>query len=661
MASHNYLYKEKNQQSSIHLPYISGLDGIRAIAVMAVIFYHGNFSWALGGFLGVETFFVLSGFLITSLLLCEWNKTGAINLTNFWLRRARRLLPALWFFLLILPLLTYLLAPDALARLWEDMIPALTYVINWYYVIREISYFDHFGRTPLLQHLWSLSVEEQFYVLWPLFFFFLMKFFQKTKSKLMPIAISLLIASSAIWMFILYEPNSDPSRVYYGADTRAAGFLIGALLAFFWKPWRLSKRPKPSALHRYLLEGFGFVIFFLTLAIYSRINEFQTSLYQGGMVCISIVNAFLIVNGSQPKTILNKFFEIPIMRWIGKRSYGIYLWHWPIFSFARPGYDVAFPALPLFIIKLLLTFGIAEISYQLIEQPIRQHGFKQYFHNHFRNLGKNTFSTIFIILTGLFLILDLGSLYLVQNQTNLSILPSLVETPSTLSAASSQNISQFKSPIPDNLQFTQSVTAPPVSVDHTPTIQTEVQISMTPELDTTKSYDLPDIFTPTPEAIIYTLTFIGDSVMEGAEDIIRSSLEENIYFDAEQSRNFEDLPLLVQELSEQGTLAPTVIIHLGTNRLFEEKVFAQSVSALLAHDVNRILIVNVHRPIRWEDLANKRLEEGVRLWEEVELLDWHTLSKDYPGWFGEDQVHLTTYGKNAYVNLILYGLRTQEP
>ncbi len=156
------------RQSSIHLPYISGLDGIRAVAVIAVIFYHANVSWALGGFLGVETFFVLSGYLITSLLLREWRYTGAINLSYFWLRRARRLLPALWFFLLILPPVVTVLAPDALARLWEDTLPALGYVTNWYYVVRDISYFEQFGRAPLLQHLWSLAVEEQFYIFWPI-------------------------------------------------------------------------------------------------------------------------------------------------------------------------------------------------------------------------------------------------------------------------------------------------------------------------------------------------------------------------------------------------------------------------------------------------------------------------------------------------------------
>src|SRR5262245_55478485 len=221
--------------SSNRLSYITGLDGIRAVAVMAVLFYHADAPWALGGFLGVETFFVLSGFLITSLLLAEWQSTGSIRLGNFWLRRARRLLPAVWLLLAILPILATSLAQDALLRLREDIPAALLYITNWVYIVREVPYFEAFGRPPLLQHLWSLAVEEQFYLVWPLILLFLLRTFKNNRAGFL-LTIPVMIVASSVWMAVLYSPDTDPLRVYYGTDTRAAGFLVGAMLASIWPP-----------------------------------------------------------------------------------------------------------------------------------------------------------------------------------------------------------------------------------------------------------------------------------------------------------------------------------------------------------------------------------------------------------------------------------------
>src|SRR4026208_1311401 len=192
--------------SSNRLSYITGLDGIRAVAVMAVLFYHANAPWALGGFLGVETFFVLSGFLITSLLLAEWQSTGDLSLRNFWLRRARRLLPAVWLLLTVLPILALFLASDALPRLKEDIPAALLYITNWVYIVREVPYFEAFGRPPLLQQLWSLAVEEQFYLLWPLILLFLLRRIKNNRFGILA-ATSIMIAISSVWMAILYRPD----------------------------------------------------------------------------------------------------------------------------------------------------------------------------------------------------------------------------------------------------------------------------------------------------------------------------------------------------------------------------------------------------------------------------------------------------------------------
>jgi len=303
--------------SSTRLPYIPGLDGIRALAVLAVLCYHANYSWALGGFLGVETFFVLSGFLITLLLLSEWRATGGINLKNFWLRRARRLLPAVWLLLLILPLLAILVARDALPRLKEDIPAALFYVTNWVYIFREVPYFEAFGRPALLQQLWSLAVEEQFYLLWPLVLLFLLRRLKNNRSQLLG-AIFLMIAISSGWMAVLYSPSVDPLRVYYGTDTRAAGFLVGAMLAIVWAPWKAS-----HTLGRRKLEIIGWSGLATLLFLYNYLNEFWLFLYRGGIPLTALASALLIIGASSPTTSLSKLLESRVLRWIGTRSYSI--------------------------------------------------------------------------------------------------------------------------------------------------------------------------------------------------------------------------------------------------------------------------------------------------------------------------------------------------
>ena len=255
------------------------------MAVMAVLFYHANFPWALGGFLGVETFFVLSGFLITSLLLVEWQSTNQIDLKQFWLRRARRLFPAVWLLLLALPVLAVFFARDALPRLKEDIPAALIYITNWVYIVREVPYFEAFGRPPLLQQLWSLAVEEQFYLLWPLILLFLLRISKNNRPILLSSTI-LMIALSTVWMAVLYSPDLDPLRVYYGTDTRAAGFLVGALLAMMWSPWQVLREA------RNLIPGAVGLVGFLTLVIlYNKLNEFQPFLYRGGILLTALASA----------------------------------------------------------------------------------------------------------------------------------------------------------------------------------------------------------------------------------------------------------------------------------------------------------------------------------------------------------------------------------
>jgi peptidoglycan/LPS O-acetylase OafA/YrhL len=289
--------------SPARLSYLTGLDGIRAVAVMAVLCYHANYPWALGGFLGVETFFVLSGFLITSLLLTEWQATNNIDLKQFWMRRARRLLPAVWLLLLALPVLAVLFARDALPRLQEDIPAALFYITNWMYIVREVPYFEAFGRPPLLQQLWSLAVEEQFYLLWPLILLFLLRTIKDNRYKLL-LATCAMTALSTVWMAALYAPDLDPLRVYYGTDTRAAGFLVGAMLAMIWSP-----SPSVGTSGSGFFEAAGWAGLFAVLVLYNKLNEFQPFLYRGGTLVAALASALLIVGASCPGTRIGRLLE----------------------------------------------------------------------------------------------------------------------------------------------------------------------------------------------------------------------------------------------------------------------------------------------------------------------------------------------------------------
>src|SRR5829696_6902681 len=221
--------------SSTRLNYLPGLDGVRAMAVIAVLLYHADLG-VYGGYLGVESFFVLSGYLITTLLLLDIQNHGRVRLQTFWLRRARRLLPALFVMVAGSLAITAILLPDEFAALMRDAFAAIAYVTNWYLIASGQSYFDAAERPPLLQHLWSLAIEEQFYLIWPLLFAALMRFVRARGTLVLTLIIAL---GSAALMWWLYDPGADPSRIYYGTDTRSAGLLLGATLAFVWRPGRL--------------------------------------------------------------------------------------------------------------------------------------------------------------------------------------------------------------------------------------------------------------------------------------------------------------------------------------------------------------------------------------------------------------------------------------
>jgi peptidoglycan/LPS O-acetylase OafA/YrhL len=351
--------------------YQPALDGIRALAVGGVLLYHLDVDWAAGGFLGVEVFFVLSGFLITGLLFGEWRRTGGIDLVGFYRRRARRLLPALFLLLIVVTALAAVALREELGRLRGDVLAALAYVTNWYLVANQQSYFQALGRPPLLQHLWSLAIEEQYYVLWPVGLLLLARLARGRTSRVLA-AVVVGAALSTAWMALLYQPFEDPSRLYYGTDTRAASLLIGSALAVAWPT--VSARFGGSRWEGLLADGLAIAALVGLGWFAATANPFGSLLFQGGFAAVSVLTALLIAASTHPGSAVGaRLLGHPVLRWLGVRSYAIYLWHWPIFMLTRPELDTSVTGLPNTLLRLALTLVAADLSFRFVEDPIR-HG-----------------------------------------------------------------------------------------------------------------------------------------------------------------------------------------------------------------------------------------------------------------------------------------------
>jgi len=352
-----------------------GLDGLRAIAVLGVIAYHLKFEWAEGGLLGVGVFFTLSGYLITDILLNQVRRSGRIEFKSFWLARARRLLPALFVMLTVVIAWVTLIGPHQPADFRAEAIAAAGYVNNWWLIFNDVSYFARFAPPTPLKHLWSLSVEEQFYIVWPLLLLLGIKLVPEVKYstgvrfRLAAVTLGAAVVSG-ILMAILYEPSLDPSRVYYGTDTRALELLSGAALAMVWPSRQLKANVPREA--RSMIDAAGVLGLVVIGLMFWRVSEFSPFLYRGGFALLGLASVLTVATLAHPASRLGPIVGCRPMRWVGERSYGIYLWHLPIIVLTTPesahGPDLLRAAL-----QVAATFGVAELSWRYVENPIR-HG-----------------------------------------------------------------------------------------------------------------------------------------------------------------------------------------------------------------------------------------------------------------------------------------------
>jgi peptidoglycan/LPS O-acetylase OafA/YrhL len=354
------------------IQYIPAIDGLRAIAVMAVLFYHLGFSWIPGGFLGVDLFFVISGYVITRLLLDSIERSGGLDLRAFYLARIRRLLPALAFMLVTTAIAVGIWAPDTIKRFLIDTPFALTGSMNWWLVGRHLDYFEAIGRPPLLQHTWSLAVEAQFYLLWPLILLLILRFFGKKRISIAALAIACFsgIALMLVSFSLDASSSSKVSHIYFGTDTHSIGLFLGAALAVNWIPQNF--KPEVSKKAQDFIDGIGVFGFLGILATFIFIEESNPALYRIAFPLAGIFGAAIITSIVHPASRFAPLLQNRVLLWIGERSYAIYLWHWVIFQVTRPQVDLAGASWAMYSLRILIVFALADISLRFIELPVRR-------------------------------------------------------------------------------------------------------------------------------------------------------------------------------------------------------------------------------------------------------------------------------------------------
>ncbi|PGV66925.1 acetyltransferase [Bacillus cereus] len=589
--------------------YMVGLDSLRGLAILGVILYHINFNWMPGGFLGVTVFFVLSGYLITDILAMEWKRNKRIDLKKFWLSRARRLLPGMFVMLVITLAWITIFHSSLLEKMRGDSLAALFYVSNWWYIYHKLSYFDNFNQLSPLNHFWSLAVEEQFYVVWP--FIISLGLYHIKKQSRMILLICLGAVASALAMAILYEPGTDPSRIYYGTDTRAFSLLIGAALALLWPSNRLANKIIPKA--RLILDVVGGTALIIILLMFWKTNQYDPFLYNGGMVLLSIATALLVANLAHPASGIAQFLRFRPLRWIGIRSYGIYLWHYPILTLTTPKVNAGDFSLIRAILQFLLIIMIAQISWKYIEKPIRQGALRNI---EFKNLR-------------------------IQNVAlgvKLALICAVFV--SSIAVLGLSKVSKAKeNPQLDKVEAVQTQPAKhPVAVRENPAQETPKNQEESKEVNSVQPKDA------------HTVTAIGDSVMIDIAPYLKTAFPD-IRIDAQIGRQLSKAIPVVEQLKNEGNLGNYVIIGLGTNGAFTTEQLVSLIE--LIGNERKVIFINTRVPRPWESIVNERLKVTTPKYPNVTLVDWYTASAGKRDYFAPDGVHLTKLGAEAYAALVV--------
>jgi peptidoglycan/LPS O-acetylase OafA/YrhL len=577
-----------------HLAYRPGLDGLRALAVIGVFLYHarphsdGN-GWLPGGFLGVDLFFVLSGYLITSLLLVEWDARNRIDLRRFWARRARRLFPALVVVVLAALILDAIFQRSSLAKTRSDAVSSLLYYTNWHLIFANHSYFVRMSNPSLLQHLWSLAVEEQFYVIWPLL---LVPGLVLIGRKRLPFVIAAGIAGSAALSWLLYK-QADPSRVWYGTDTRAFLLLMGILLALVWPAIERMRRALP------LLELLGIAALVTTVLLFRQMRDFSPTLWRGGDLAAAFCFAVLIAAVAHPATGIGQALGVEPLRWLGERSYGIYLWHLPIVLLLRPGVDISWTGPGVVVLQAAIVVTAAALSFHFVEQPIRTGAVQRRLARHAPRRRLELIAAGTLVISAAFAVL-----FVVPRALN--------------------PISGYVNPQPVT-----AATGPLPSVKPQPAGRKRSG--------------------PLPRHVLA----MGDSVMLDCSSELELALHHHVRVDASVGRQIDDTIDELEHLRKHHRLPKTVVLQVGNNGPLWSRDLVRLQHAL--RGIPDVVVVNVRNSTSWQDESNHALDSWLRGWPSAHLADWYAHSTDS---MLSDGTHPWPRGCRVYARVIANTLRS---
>ncbi len=593
----------QRDRKPINSRYMPGLDGVRAVAVIAIIIYHLNPQWLSGGFLGVDTFFVISGYLITSLLLTEYHNTGKIELMSFWLRRVKRLIPAVLFLVMGVIVLSLIFMPTEIQKVRADSIAAIFYVSNWWYIMQNVDYFEQFAVQPL-KHLWSLAIEEQFYLVFPIVLLSLLSFIHRLKS--IRIIFLILLVISMIAMMVLYVPNENVARVYFGTDTRIQTLLMGVLLALVWPPFQL--KAKVNRQMRTMIDTAGVVGLAILFICFKFVSETNSILYYGGFFLISTVTLLVIASSVHPSGYFAKFLGNKVFTFIGSRSYSLYLWHYPIIVLIHHQFvQGQIPPL-VYVVEILLMVLMAEFSYKFIEQPFRKEGFNIFAFNHLKNWRSQK-----VLRTWLVIILLIPTLLVMVGGFN------------RFAQKNSTRVTEVNTEEIDKL-ITQPLPLPQLEIDGFVVKGNKQKYASWKPL------------------------LIGDSVMVDIGDDFRSFVPKADINGKVGRQLVEATSLAKRQYQSYRDKNDIVVLELGTNGDFTEE---QLNSLLEQFGEADIYLVNTRVPRSYESHVNQVLAKAAKKRANVTLVDWYSRSENHTEYFAPDGIHLQSPGVRALTNSII--------
>ena len=584
---------DKNNTGQIGVRHIASIDGLRAIAVTAVVLYHLGISWIPGGFLGVDLFFVISGYVITRLILDSINQSSALDLRAFYAARLRRIYPGFIFMAICTIIFIGVWAPEAIKRFLVDLPYAITGTINWFLVARHQDYFEAIGRPPLLQHTWSLAVELQFYLIWPIILLTILKYFGK--KNIARIALVIAIVSGITLFFVslrLDQANAQQiSHIYFGTDTHSLGLFLGSALAVSWIPQNLSADIAKRA--QDVVDGIGVVGLLGLISTFLFIDEANASLYRIAFPLAGIFGCLVIISLVHPASRFAPIISTAPFRWVGQRSYGIYIWHWVIFQMTRPSVDLTGQSWALYLARVLLVLALADISLRWVEIPFRQGVVQNWFRGMKYRSSKVALRQRLSVLLSVITVLAITSSIAVQaiNKTN-----QLAKDAATVASA-------------DN--------------------QIQADLGSTTGLWVT-----------------------GDSVILG----IRSKLESKEHISLINARVGRQAPelLAVMRVDQASVPSSPIIFNLGNNNALSEKTVTEIFEVI--KNQPQIIVVNTAVPRPWRDNNNLIISKVAALYPNIKLVDWGKISTGRPELFAPDGVHLSPAGSDVYVDLVLSAL-----